>query len=145
MDASTLAASALAIANETSQSAAVQELLQERERLAMDREALRCFVVERHYIQAPRGVVDPIWTWKDAFECQADRLQQSRDNNLFMATMMRQNLGTMEETLHNMEVELEDTMSTSISLSELQTGAIAETRARNGRGGNGARSRSRRR
>ena len=53
MDASTLAAAALAIATEISQPAAVEELLLERERLAMDREALRSFLVERHYIHAP--------------------------------------------------------------------------------------------
>ena len=53
MDASTLAAAALAIATETSQPAAVEELLLERERLAMDREALRSFLVERHYIHVP--------------------------------------------------------------------------------------------
>ena len=145
MDASTLAASALAIANETSQSAAVQELLQEREHLAMEKEDLRSFVCQRYYIRAPTGSVDPIWTWKDAFECQADHLERSRENTLFMARMMRQNLDNMEGNLHNMEGELDDMMSTSIELNELQTGAIAETRARNGRGGNGARSRSRRR
>ncbi len=53
MDASTLAAAALAIATETSQPAAMEELLLERERLAMDREALRSFLVERHYIHVP--------------------------------------------------------------------------------------------
>ncbi len=145
MDASTLAASALAIANETSQSAAVQELLQERERLAMDREALRSFVVERHYVQAPRGVEDPLWTWKDSFECQTDRLRHARDNNQFMALTLRENLITMEESLNNMEGELDDVMVLSAELSELQPGATVRTRARNGRGGNGGRSRSRRR
>ena len=40
MDASTLAASALAIAGETSQAAAVRELLQEREHLAMQAQQL---------------------------------------------------------------------------------------------------------
>ena len=145
MDASTLAASALAIANETSQSAAVQELLQERERLAMDREALRSHLCERHYIQAPAFSEDSLWTWKDAFERQADQLEQTRDNNRFLVSMMRRNLGTMDDTLDNMEGELNDMMSTSNFLSELQPGATAETRARNGRGGNGGRSRSRRR
>ena len=51
MDASTLAA--VAIATETSQPAAEEELVLERERLAMDREALRSFLVERHYIHVP--------------------------------------------------------------------------------------------
>ena len=44
---------ALAIATATSQPAAVEELLLERERLAMDREALRSYLVERHYIHVP--------------------------------------------------------------------------------------------
>ena len=145
MDASTLAASALAIANETSQSAAVQELLQACEHLAMGREELRSFLCERYYIRAPAGAETPVWTWKDAFECQADHLERSRDNTRFMARMMPQNLDNMEGNLHNMEAELDDMMSMSVSLNELQTGAIAETRTRNGCGGNGARSRSRRR
>ena len=145
MDASTLAASALAIANETSQPAAVEELLLERECLAMDREALRSFVVERHYIQAPEFSEDPLWTWRNAFELQADQLQHIRENNRLMALRFREGMTNMEESLNNMDSELDNAVALSAEMSELQPGATAETRARNGRGGNGGRSRSRRR
>ena len=80
MDASTLAAAALAIANESSQPAVVEELMLERERLAMDREALRSFVVERHYLRAPDFSEDDVWTWRRAFDLQADVLQDIRDH-----------------------------------------------------------------
>ena len=43
----------MAIAVETSQTAAVRELLQEREHLAMEKEDLRSFLWQRHYIRAP--------------------------------------------------------------------------------------------
>ena len=145
MDASTLAASALAIANETSQSAAVEELLQERERLAMDREALRSFVVERHYIQAPDFSEDPLWTWKNVFECQADQLQHIRDNNRLMAVRFREGMRIMEDSLNSMDTELDDAVHLSAELRELQPGPAVATRARNRHGGNGGRSRSPRR
>ena len=53
----------------------VAELMLERERLAMDREALRSFVVERHYVRGPDNSDDEYWSWKRAFELQADILQ----------------------------------------------------------------------
>ena len=53
----------------------VSELMLERERLAMDREALRSFVVERHYVRGPDNSEDEYWSWKRAFELQADILQ----------------------------------------------------------------------
>ena len=53
----------------------VSELMLERERLAMDREALRSFVVERHYVRGPNSSEDEYWSWKRAFELQADILQ----------------------------------------------------------------------
>ena len=75
-----MAAAALAIANESSQPAVVEELLLERERLAMDREALRSFVVERHYLRAPDFSEEDVWSWRQAFDLQADVLQDIRDH-----------------------------------------------------------------
>ena len=57
----------------------VAELMLERERLAMDREALRSFVVERHYVRGPDNSDDEYWSWKRAFELQADMLQSIGD------------------------------------------------------------------
>ena len=57
----------------------VAELMLERERLAMDREALRSFVVERHYVQAPEFSEDDYWSWRRAFGLQADVLKNLRN------------------------------------------------------------------
>ena len=144
MDASTLAASALAIANETSQSAAVQELLQERERLAMDREALRSFVCERHYIRAPASAVSArpettIWSWRNAFEHQTAELDQRREEVQYQARMLQENL---DNVMGDMEFMLSAPL---IQLNELWTGPAVATRVRSRLGGNGGRSRSPRR
>ncbi len=139
MDASTLAASALAIANETSQSAAVQELLQERERLAMDREALRSFVCERYYSRAPAGAETPVWTWKDAFEHQTAVLNERREEVQYQARLLQENL---DNVVGDMEFMLSAPL---IQLSELRTGPAVATRVRSRLGGNGGRSRSPRR
>ena len=53
----------------------VAELMLERERLAMDREALRSFVVERHYVQAPEFSDDDFWSWRRAYGLQAELLR----------------------------------------------------------------------
>ena len=57
----------------------VAELMLERERLAMDREALRSFVVERHYVRAPEFSEDDYWSWRRAFDLQANMLQNICD------------------------------------------------------------------
>ena len=71
-------ANALAMAGAPANALAVvdvSELMLERVRLAMDREALRSFVVERHYVRGPASSEDVYWSWKRAFELQADILQ----------------------------------------------------------------------
>ena len=141
MDASTLAASALAIANETSQSAAVEELLQERERLAMDREALRSFVVERHYVQPPASVTSArpettLWTWRDALEHQTAVLDERREDVRYQATVLRENL---DNVMGDMEFMLSSPLTL---LRDLRTGPAVATRVRRD---NGGRSRSPRR
>ena len=57
----------------------VAELMLERERLAMDREALRSFVVERHYVRGPEFSEDDYWSWRRAFDLQANMLQNICD------------------------------------------------------------------
>ena len=72
-------ANALAIADAAPANALamadVTELMLERERLAMDREALRSFVVERHYIQAPEFSDDDFWSWRRAYGLQAELMR----------------------------------------------------------------------
>ena len=142
MDASTLAAAALAIANETSQPAVVEELLLERERLAMDREALRSFVVERHYLQAPDFSEDPIWTWRRAFDLQVAGLQDVRDHVRDVAELA-QGTRVLHAALSDLERELDDAVELSAELAELPTGH-AEA-AQDARGTIRERSRSRHR
>ena len=142
MDASTLAAAALAIATETSQPAVVDELLLERERLAMDREALRSFVVERHYIQAPDFSEDPIWTWRRAFDLQATQLQVIRDHARDMAELV-QGTRIMQGVMNALDRELSDAVELSAELRELQPGHAGATQ--DIQGANRGRSRSPRR
>ena len=121
MDASTLAAAALAIATETSQPAVVDELLLERERLAMDREALRSFVVERHYIQAPDFSEDPIWTWRRAFDLQTAGLQEIRDHVRDVAELA-QGTRILQGAMNDLDRELNDALELSAELAELPPG-----------------------
>ena len=117
MDASTLAASALAIAGETSQAAAVRELLHEREHLAMGKEDLRSFLCQRHYIRAPASAETPLWTWRDAFMYQADELDRVRDDS-------RTTIRTLRQTLDNLEGDLDSVPSVALELDALQTAAV---------------------
>ena len=67
MDASTLAAAALAVAADESRDAALRELLLDRERAAMQAEDLRSYVAQRHFttsLLVPRA---PAMTWEAAY------------------------------------------------------------------------------
>ena len=68
MDASSLAAAALAVAMDESRDAAVRELLLARERAAMNAEDLRSYVAQRHFTASqlvPRALA--LTTWEAAF------------------------------------------------------------------------------
>ena len=117
MDASTLAASALALANETSQTAAVQERLREREALAMEKEDYRSFIWQRHYLPTPADDEFPMTTWRDAFMYQADELDRVRDGS-------RTTIRTLRQTLDNLEGDLDSVPSVALELDALQTAAV---------------------
>ena len=80
MDASSLAAAALAVAMEDSRTAAVRELMLDRERAAMANEDARSYMAQRHFVgsqQEPDGPVHPT-TWRVAYLVQrhdGDRLR----------------------------------------------------------------------
>ena len=84
MDASSLASAALALAVANSQTAALQELLLERERLAMRGEDMRSFfVAARHFTRdllSQRSVppADVPWTWERAHEQRNSDLGYAR-------------------------------------------------------------------
>ena len=87
MDASAVAQAALALSVENSRDAAMNELLQERERLAMAAEDMRSFVASRHFTrdltsQPQRGSVSPAhvpWTWKRAYNQLLSQWQNRHD------------------------------------------------------------------
>ena len=67
MDASSVAAAALAVAVDESRDAALRELLLDRERAAMQAEDLRSYVAQRHFttsLLVPRA---PAMTWEAAY------------------------------------------------------------------------------
>ena len=81
MDASSVAAAALAVAADHSRAAALSELLLERERLAMREEDLRSFVAARHFT---RSLLTPpalgaAWTWERAYAQRHNDLVSARD------------------------------------------------------------------
>ena len=93
----------------------VSELMLERERLAMDREALRSFVVERHYVRGPDSSDDEYWSWKRAFELQADILQ-SIGNQAADVHDLAHNTGLEDEVnaqMSEMKAELHEAVNLS--------------------------------
>ena len=135
MDAAAVAAAALAIAVENSEPTAMQELLLERERLAMDREGLRSELVERHYVQPPpelRGRTS-IWTWREALEYQNELLEDRYD-------AVRHEADRLRENLDNVIGDMQFMIASPLRMArDLQTGQAIERRSR------ADRSRSRRR
>ena len=103
MDASTLAAAALAIAIETSQTAAVQELLREREVLAMEKEDYRSFIWQRYYLPAQAGTASPLLTWRDAFRYQRDEVVRVRGIARRSVTTLRRAVNILEDELDSMQ------------------------------------------
>ncbi len=85
MDASAVAQAALALSVENSRDAAMNELLQERELLAMAAEDMRSFVASRHFtcdLLLERGPVPPAhvpWTWKRAHNQLLSQWQNRHD------------------------------------------------------------------
>ena len=93
----------------------VAELMLERERLAMDREALRSFVVERHYVRGPNNSDDEYWSWKRAFELQADMLR-SIGNQAADVHDLAHNTGLEDEVnaqMSEMKTELDEAVNLS--------------------------------
>ncbi len=81
MDASSLAAAALAVAMEDARTAAVHELMLDRERAAMVAEDRGSFLAQRHYIGSlqlhqPYGAY-PVMTWRDAYFMRRDDMSRA--------------------------------------------------------------------
>ena len=81
MDASSLAAAALAVAMEDSRSAAVRELMLDRERAAMANEDARSYLAQRHFVgslQMPNSLYPPM-TWREAYLVRSDDMSEARE------------------------------------------------------------------
>ena len=90
MDASTVAQAALALAVDNSRDAALNELLLERERLAIHADDMQSFVAARHFTknlltQSPRAAApraDDLaapWTWERAYKQRHTDLALAHD------------------------------------------------------------------
>ena len=84
MHASSLAAAALAVAMEDSRSAAVRELMLDRERAAMVAEDRGSFLAQRHYIGSlqlyqPYSAYPERMTWRDAYWMRRDDLRRAHE------------------------------------------------------------------
>ena len=83
MDASSLAAAALAVAMDNARTSAVSEVLLDRERAAMVAEDRGSFLAQRHYIGSlqlhqPYGAY-PVMTWRDAYWMRRDDLRRAHE------------------------------------------------------------------
>ena len=90
MDASSLAAAALAVAMDNAGTSAVRDVLLDRERAAMVAEDRSSFLAQRHYIGSlqlhqPYGAY-PVMTWRDASWMRRDDL--SRAHEVMHASLM---------------------------------------------------------
>ena len=84
MDASSLAAAALAVAMDNARASAVREVLLDRKRAAMVAEDRGSFLAQRHYIGSlqlcqPYSVYPERMTWRDAYWMRRDDLIRARE------------------------------------------------------------------
>ena len=81
MDASSLAAAALAVAMEDSRSAAVREVMLDRERAAMVAEDRSSYIAQRHFVgsqQEPNSPVHPM-PWREAYMVRSTDMMRARE------------------------------------------------------------------
>ena len=81
MDASSLAAAALAVAMEDSRSAAVREVMLDRERAAMVAEDRSSYIAQRHFVgsqQEPNSPVHPM-PWREAYMVRSNDMMRARE------------------------------------------------------------------
>ena len=81
MDASSLAAAALAVAMEDSRSAAVREVMLDRERAAMVAEDRSSYIAQRHFVgsqQEPNSHVHPM-PWREAYMVRSTDMMRARE------------------------------------------------------------------
>ena len=110
MDASTVAQAALALAVDNSRDAALNELLQERERLALGAEDLRSFVAARHFTRnllLQRGSVPPAhvpWTWERAYQQRHSDMESAYD--VMLAALRDMRMGDPESAEQRLKHEV---------------------------------------
>ena len=110
MDAATVVAAALAVVVEESRDAAMLDLLQERERLAMSVADRDNFLAQRHYVgslQVPR-VPGPPMTWHAAYDQRHHDLQLAHDAMRTALRAYRQGNDDLVERVLQAEVGSDD-------------------------------------
>ena len=108
MDASSVAAAALAVAMDESRDAALRELLLDRERAAMQAEDLRSYVAQRHFtasLLVPRA---PAMTWEAAYAQRHNDLLWAHDAMRSALLAVRQGNNERAEVLLAAEVASDD-------------------------------------
>ena len=84
MDASSLAAAALAVAMDDARTSVLREVMLDRERAAMVAEDRGSFLAQRHYIgslqlQQPYSAYPERMTWRDAYWMRRDDLRRAHE------------------------------------------------------------------
>ena len=101
MDASSLAAAALAVAMDDARTSTVRAVLLDRERAAMMAEDRGSFLAQRHYIGSlqlhqPYGTY-PVMTWRDAYWMRRDDLIRARE--VMHASLMAMRGGDVQRAM----------------------------------------------
>ena len=110
MDASAVAQAALALTVKYYREDALNELLLERERLAMGAEDLRSFVAARHFTRnllLQRGSVPPAhvpWTWERAYEQRHSDLENA--HGVMLAALRDVRMGDPESAEQRLKHEV---------------------------------------
>ena len=110
MDAATVVAAALAVVVEESRDAAMLDLLQERERLAMTAADQASYLAQRHYVgslQVPR-VPGPPMTWQAAYDQRHHDLGLAHDAMRTALRAYRQGNDDLVERVLQAEVGSDD-------------------------------------
>ena len=134
MDASSLAAAALAVAMEDSRSAAVRELMLDRERAAMLAEDLSSYMTQRHFthtqmIPGPHNA-GPQTTWRAAFLAQANDGHTFRDAMRASLMHMREGNDRLARAMIAQEVGGPDAEEVGVEREEVAVAEDISERAR---------------
>ena len=108
MDASSLAAAALAVAADESRDAALRKLLLDRERAAMRAEDLSSYMAQRHFTTSLLVPCAPAMTWEAAYAQRHEDLELAHDAMRAALRAVRRGAPWHTEALLAAEVESDE-------------------------------------